>query len=119
MQYHSVLSGHCRRVGPAGIADGQQTGPPAADPCKIASPATALWAASLIGVKFARVRREHRAGEQQGGLGDRRAGPRQGARRATSNGKRHGGEHPARTALTAARLDRLRPKTRRPCSSPR
>ena len=90
MQYHSDLSGHCRRSGPAGIADGQQTGPPAADPCKIASAASAWWAVNLIGVKCARVRRKDRAGEQQGGLGDRRAGPRPGARRAPSNFKGHG-----------------------------
>ena len=34
MQYHSDLSGHCRRSGPAGIADGQQTGPPRRIPAK-------------------------------------------------------------------------------------
>ena len=94
MQYHSDLSGHCRRSGPAGIADGQQTGPPAADPCKIASPATAWWAVNLIGVKCARVHRKDRAGEQQGGLGDRRAGPRQGARRTPPNSKGRGANTP-------------------------
>ena len=40
------------------------------------------------------VHREDRAGEQQGGLGDRRAGPRQGARRTPPNSKGHGANTP-------------------------
>ena len=117
MQYHSDLSGHCRRSGPAGIADGQQTGPPAADPCKIASPATAWWAVNVIGVKCARVHRKDRAGEQQGGLGDRRAGPRPGARRAPSNFKGHGANTlRGQQSRPHGKTDRDR-RTRRPCSS--